>query len=123
MPVMSDAQTTPAGAVGGIPRFERRHRLGLALEHAELSVQAMADHLGVNRNTVGNYLSDRTRPSTAVLRTWALRCGVPFEWLRDGIGGDNDPGDQGFSQRGCNGAVVLPFRPTASAPAHRDQVA
>lgn len=77
---MSNAtHTTP------VPHFEMRHRLGLALEHADVSVQAMADELGVSRNTVGNYLAGRTQPSTAVVRVWALRTGVPYAWLRDGI--------------------------------------
>jgi len=48
----------------------------------------MATELGVARNTVGNYLAGRSRPSKSVLRVWALRTGVPFEWLQSGKVGD-----------------------------------
>lgn len=44
----------------------------------------MADYIGKSRNTVGNYLAGRSKPDLAVLRVWALRCGVPLEWLRTG---------------------------------------
>lgn len=48
----------------------------------------MAAELGVARNTVGNYLAGRTSPARSVLRVWALRTGVPFEWLLNGDIGD-----------------------------------
>lgn len=72
------------GTTATVPHFEMRHRLGLALEAADVSVHEMADELGVSRNTVGNYLAGRTRPHKAVLRVWALRTGVPYEWLAGG---------------------------------------
>lgn len=64
-----------------VPVFGLRHRLALALDHSGVSIHEMADELGVSRNTVGNYLAGRTRPAKAVLRVWAMRTGVPFEWL------------------------------------------
>lgn len=75
-----------------IPRFEARHRMRLALEHADISVSDMADYLGVNRNTTSNYLNGHTRPNRAVLRLWALRCGVPLEWIEHGTEPQDDPG-------------------------------
>src|SRR5690606_11588498 len=72
-----------------VPAFGLRHRLSLALDHADVSVQEMADELGVSRNTVGNYIAGRTRPHKAVLRVWALRTGVPFTWLAEGKLPDN----------------------------------
>ena len=51
------------------------------LQHAGVSVQAMADELGVSRNTVGNYLNRRTEISRSGLIVWALRTGVPMRWL------------------------------------------
>jgi transcriptional regulator with XRE-family HTH domain len=80
---MSDAQRT-------VPRFELRHRLGLALEWSGTSVGDMAETLGVHRNTVGNYLNGRTRPRRSVLVAWALRCGVPLSWLITGEPPDPD---------------------------------
>jgi transcriptional regulator with XRE-family HTH domain len=75
-----------------VPRFEVRHRLQLALEHADVSVGEMADELGVHRNTIGRYLHASKPPSRAVLRVWAMRCGVPFAWLETGES-DNGGGD------------------------------
>jgi transcriptional regulator with XRE-family HTH domain len=51
----------------------------------------MADYLEVGRNTVSNYLHGRTQPSAAVLRVWALRCGVPYEWLAAGVEPEPSP--------------------------------
>lgn len=83
---MSTAQDddTATAQPAGVPTFELRHRMALALETADLSISGMANHLEVSRNTVGNYIAGRTNPTVATLRVWALRCGVPFAWLRDG---------------------------------------
>lgn len=56
----------------------------IALRDAGVSVGEMADYLELNRNTLGGWMNGRHRPSTGVLRLWALRCGVPFEWLKTG---------------------------------------
>ena len=64
-----------------IPKFEMRHRLALALEAADVSVEEMADILGVHRNTVGNYLRGSTHPRKLVIQAWAMRCGVPVDWV------------------------------------------
>lgn len=79
---------------GDVPVFDKADRLGKALQHAGVSVQAMADELGVSRNTVGNYLNRRTEISRSGLIVWALRTGVPMQWLETGLapnGDDNGP--------------------------------
>ena len=81
---MSDMHQT------AVPGFEMRHRLGLALEWADVSAGEMAETLGVHRNTVSNYLNGRATPKRAVLVTWAVRCGVPLVWLLTGH--EPDPG-------------------------------
>jgi transcriptional regulator with XRE-family HTH domain len=68
-----------------VPSFELRHRLGLALEHAGVSVQEMAAELEMSRNTIGNYLSGRRPPTASTMKMWALRCGVPYFWIRYGV--------------------------------------
>lgn len=83
-----------------VPRFEMRHRMGLALEAGDVKVSEMADELGVGRNTVGNYLAGRTKPTRSVLRVWALRTGVPFDWLLTGHVSDNGP-DEGTHMARC----------------------
>jgi transcriptional regulator with XRE-family HTH domain len=44
----------------------------------------MADYLGVARNTVSTWINGRIAPSKQTLRLWALRSGVPFDWLSGG---------------------------------------
>jgi transcriptional regulator with XRE-family HTH domain len=83
-------------ASGNVPTFEMRHRLALALEAADVSNEQMADEVGKSVTTIRNYLSGRTHPGRAVVVTWALRCGVPFDWLAYGIEADDprDPSEQ-----------------------------
>lgn len=64
-----------------LPEFEMRHRMSLALEYGSVSINEMARHLGASRTTISNYLHGRTQPRRADLIAWAMRCGVPFDWL------------------------------------------
>jgi transcriptional regulator with XRE-family HTH domain len=59
-------------------------RMRKALRTGGVKVNVMADYLGVSRNTVGNYINGHTPPDRRTLRLWAMRCGVPFEWLETG---------------------------------------
>lgn len=72
----------PAAAV---PEWDLADRMRKALRHAGVGVQEIADYLGVARATVSTWINGRIEPSTQTLRLWALRCGVPYEWLRDGF--------------------------------------
>lgn len=74
------AQTHEAG----IPQWDLADRLAKALRTAGVGHGEMAEHLGVSRNTVGNYTAGRRTPNLATLRVWALRTGVPLEWLQTG---------------------------------------
>ena len=82
---------TEMPTTGTVPTFDKADRLAKALQHARVSVQDMADELGVSRNTVGNYLNRRTTIGRAALRVWALRTGVPFEWLENGESPTSSP--------------------------------
>lgn len=73
---------------GIVPMWTIGDRLGKALAHADLAVGEMADYLGVSRNTVGNYINDRRKIPRPTLMLWAMRTGVPLEWLTDGEVGD-----------------------------------
>lgn len=79
---MSDATVL----VASVPQWDRADRMRKALRHADppVSVQGMADYLGVTRQTVGTWINGHIEPSTQTLRLWALHTGVPFNWLRDG---------------------------------------
>lgn len=77
---MAEPQTTS----GTVPQFALRHRMGLALETAGIARDEMAAELGVHKNTVGNWMRGVVPPPRAALIAWALRCGVPFDWLISG---------------------------------------
>lgn len=102
--------------------FDLQDRMRKALRVGGVSANDMAETLEIHRNTISNYLSGRTAPSVAVLRVWALRCGVPFSWLRDGElpkngpDGDGTTSDLGGSPSGRKGnrtAAVHELRPAA----------
>jgi transcriptional regulator with XRE-family HTH domain len=69
----------------GIPRFDVRDRLRKARECVGLDQRELADEIDVSRNTVVNYENGATqRLKPLVLKQWALRTGVPYEWLTTG---------------------------------------
>ncbi|MFE6733411.1 helix-turn-helix domain-containing protein [Microbacterium sp. NPDC057650] len=66
------------------PTFGLRHRLVLAREVAELDQSALAEALGVSRQTVSNYERGFTAPRRAVLLAWAMATAVDADWLLTG---------------------------------------
>lgn len=70
--------------IGTIPQWTRGDRMRKALHHADVSVHDMAEYLGVARNTASTWINDRIEPSTQTMRLWAIRTGVPLEWLLHG---------------------------------------
>jgi transcriptional regulator with XRE-family HTH domain len=67
-----------------VPQFDLADRMRKALRVADIGVQEMADFLGVARNTVSTWINGKITPSTQTIRLWAIRCNVPYEWLRWG---------------------------------------
>jgi transcriptional regulator with XRE-family HTH domain len=67
-----------------VPRWDLADRMRKSLRDADIGVQDMADYLEVSRNTVSNWINGHNPPSAQTLRLWAMRCGVPLKWLRDG---------------------------------------
>jgi transcriptional regulator with XRE-family HTH domain len=61
--------------------FDLADRMRKALRVSGVSVQQMADYLGVTRGTVSTWINGHIHPSTQTLRLWAARCNVPYEWL------------------------------------------
>lgn len=92
----------------GVPEWTLGDRLGKSLDFAEIGIAEMADYLGISRNTVGNYVADRTRIPNPTLTLWAMRTGVPKAWIETG---DTPPhGDGGTPLSATNG-----YRTTRSA--------
>ena len=64
--------------------FDQADRLRRALRISDVGVQEMARELGVERNTVSRYINGHTRAGRATLLVWAMKTGVPIEWLETG---------------------------------------
>jgi transcriptional regulator with XRE-family HTH domain len=64
-----------------VPVYDRADAMRKALREAGIGVSEMAEYLDVTRGTVSSWLNGRINPSTQTLRLWALRTGVPFDWL------------------------------------------
>ena len=71
-------------AIVGKLAFDKADRFRKSLRVTDITVQEMADYLGVTRGTVGNWINGRVAPSMQTTRLWALRTGVPYAWLEDG---------------------------------------
>ena len=90
---------------GAIPEWTLADRLRKAREHVELGKVEFADEIGVARNTVSSAENGRHRPSKLVVKAWAMRTGVPYEWIMTGQAPDTpDPTNPCLS--GCEGKVV-----------------
>lgn len=101
-----------------IPQWTQGDRMRKSLDYRGLSVAEAALRFGVGRNTVSNWIHDRTAPSRIVLEVWADWTGVPLSWIQTGIvpsGGDG----QSVTHRGelLNDDLgrVAPFRPRRAA--------
>lgn len=78
-----------------IPQFETRHRLALALEAADVDVDEMADNLGVSKQTIYNYMSGNRAPKLGMIKMWAMRCQVPWQWITTGELPEDDEPNEG----------------------------
>ena len=71
--------------------FDLGDRLAKSLRVSGVSSQEMAATLRVSRNTISNYVHGNTTIPYLAMREWALRTGVPFEWLENGVLNDESP--------------------------------
>ena len=53
-----------------------------------LSVEEIADYLGVSKDTVYGWISKREMPAHKVGRLWKLKTDEVDEWVRNGKAGD-----------------------------------
>jgi transcriptional regulator with XRE-family HTH domain len=90
-------------------------RLHMALRRGKVSRAQMAEALEVTPNTVSNYTSGRTEISGPQLRIFAMRCGMPYEWLRYGIKPSDAPDGGGQNLKKKN-VIDLHVPTTAAAP-------
>ena len=64
-----------------VPQFTVGDFLRKAREHAGLEQTELAAELGISRGTVTNYERGHVKPRKAVVMAWAMRTGVPVEWI------------------------------------------
>ena len=67
-----------------VPVFTLSDRLRKAREVAGLKQATMAKEIGISHRSVTSYESGATVPRLIVLKAWAMRCGVPLQWLETG---------------------------------------
>lgn len=68
-----------------IPEWNVGDRLRKALRDVGISTAEMGEYLGITRETVSRYMnSDGRIVPLQTLRLWALRTGVPLEWIQTG---------------------------------------
>lgn len=81
-----------------VPAWTLGWRLQRALAHAGMTTTDMGEELGVARSTISRWVNDGGTPKAAYIKQWALRCGVPYEWLAFGVeppdDGPGTPGEQ-----------------------------
>jgi transcriptional regulator with XRE-family HTH domain len=98
-------------ATSSIPDWDLADRMRKGLRKAGVSVQQMADYLGVKRNTVGTWINGRNQPSPQTLRLWAMRCGIDHYWLVHGtvenhVAAASAIADPGLNNAGSTGRIV-----------------
>jgi transcriptional regulator with XRE-family HTH domain len=69
---------------GRIPAWDLSDRLGKALRDSGIGVSAMADQLGISRETIGRWINGRGKPRRGSIVAWAAITGVDFRWLETG---------------------------------------
>lgn len=100
---------TTVTIAGTVPQWTPRDRLRKAREVTGLNQADFAHDLGVSRGTVKNYERGATAEyKRPVLLAWAMRSGVPLEWLLTGQD-PTAPGSEPIRQK--HAATVLTIVP------------
>lgn len=81
-----DGRMSTEANAGAVPAVTLGWRLQMSLRQSGVSVQQMANELGLGRSTLSRWMNDHAPepPRAAYLKVWALRTGVPYEWLSTG---------------------------------------
>jgi transcriptional regulator with XRE-family HTH domain len=93
----------------GIPQWDLADRMRKTLRASGMGVQEIADEFGVSRNTVGAWINGANIPSPVALRLWAMRFGVPLEWLVDGTEPTDGPSPRGGKKLPQKDSNLQPF--------------
>lgn len=71
-------------ALERVPEITLGWRLRIALGTSGLSVEDMAKHFQVSRQTIGRWTRDDATPKKLYLREWARLTGVSLHWIETG---------------------------------------
>lgn len=93
-----------------------------ALRVSKVTVGEMAVYLDVDRKTIGNWLGGRSQPSRGNVISFALRTGVPFEWIELGIEAHDMEPDGPDTQGVSSSAWNIRFLPVRSGVICEDDV-
>ncbi|MBM9464631.1 helix-turn-helix transcriptional regulator [Aeromicrobium sp. YIM 150415] len=86
-----------------VPEWTRGDRLRKARSVTGLTVREFADEIGISPKSVNNYEGDHVEPRKVVMNAWALRTGVPVQWLETGTAPVDGPGPDGeYTPRDSN---------------------
>lgn len=77
----------------GVPEFDLADRMRKALRESKIGVQELADYLEVARETVSTWINGRVTPNGQTIRLVAMRTGVNYRWLKDGVTNGPDKGE------------------------------
>lgn len=78
--------------------FDLADRMRRALRVSGIGPGVMADYLGVRRETVSTWITGRITPDKRTRMLFAMRTGVPIEWLETGQVPDQGPTPDGGSE-------------------------
>ena len=65
------------------------------MEDRWLSVDEISAYLGIKRDTVYKWISEKQMPAHRMGRLWKFRKDEVDEWVKTGGAGDNEPGSKG----------------------------
>jgi excisionase family DNA binding protein len=82
---------------------KRRKKGGSGMNDHWLSVDEIAEHIGVSRDTIYAWLNQKQMPGHRAGHLWRFKCAEVDEWLRAG-GAVNRPGKQDSGEGGGSSA-------------------
>ena len=75
---------TRATDLAAVYEFDMPDRMRKTLRHSSETAASMARYLDVEPESVSRWINGRSTPSGAVVKLWALKMGVSYDWLKNG---------------------------------------
>lgn len=82
--MIRDLMESDANGYGFVFEFDLADRMRKSLRVSGLTVQDIAEDMGVSRNTVSSWINGRSIPSREQLVVWAAYTNAPLQWLQRG---------------------------------------